>query len=179
MIEDQVNHRVYKRVDKVQSTYTQEQKLSALAVYAETLNTTEASRVTGIPRTTIRVWVEDEDSIAILDDIRHAIRTTCAYKYAQIALKSANEIMERLENGDEVILSNGEYARKKVSARDLITISAMAADRHALCTGTSAVQGKANSALLGVMDKLLAAMQSATEQSKGALPTQDNPPGNA
>jgi len=142
--------------------------MMALSVYAETLNATEASRATGIPRTTIRQWIEAEDSDLILDELRHAIRATCGHKYAQIALKAANELIERLDNGDEVLLANGEYARRKVSARDLITITSMAADRHALVTGTSALHGKANQALNLIVDKLAQAMQANRAPNKEA-----------
>lgn len=154
-----VDHRSYSRERPVNGKYDYQQKMHALSVYAETLSHSATSQITGVPRSTIIAWLEDDESISYLDTLRQAMRSHMAHTYVEIARKSAEQILDRLENGDEQVGKDGELIRVKVKARDLAAVNASAVDRHALLTGMS--QGsKAGAALAQVAANLIAALNS-------------------
>jgi hypothetical protein len=146
----------------------------ALSVFAETGNISAACRTTGIPHTTISQWINADGSDSLLNNLREAVRSHAAHKYALIAVKAADAILERLEHGDEILTKSGDYKRVKVSARDLITISAMAADRHALYTGINPASSKTQAALVGLaaqlMDKLAEHQRARARGSSESIP---------
>lgn len=155
-----VDHRNYAHPDRQYTVHSQESKMHALSVYAQTLSASQAAQATGIPRTTIIAWIDnDEDSHSYIDTLRQAMRSQLAHTYVEIARKSAEQILDRLENGDEQVGKDGELIRVKVKARDLAAVNASAVDRHALLTGMS--QGsKAGAALAQVAANLIAALNS-------------------
>jgi hypothetical protein len=52
-----------------------------------------------------------------------------------IISKATSEIVDRLENGDEVLDKNGNTRRKKLSSRDLTMVLAILFDKRALIRG--------------------------------------------
>ena len=136
-------------------TYTEQERLTALAIYGETLSARTASEETDIPESTIRTWAKSEEGIATISDLRSAVRVKCAHKFAQIAILAAEQLVDRIQNGDEVIDSKGNYYRRKMPGKDLAHCMSIAADKHALVSGTSGELTPANAQLLSIVDKLL------------------------
>lgn len=133
-------------------------KLAALSIYAETLSQTAASERTGIPVTTIHSWLQEEESDAFIESLRTALRAATAHKLVEICNKSANQMIDRLDNGDEVFDSKQNcMVRVKVKAKDLASVFNTAAEKHALLTGM-ATTGKTAGALSQLADKLTQAI---------------------
>ena len=152
-----VDHRQLSRNRTGYKMHDYPTRLHALSVYAQTLSIRSASESTGIPESTINGWINSEDSDSYIETLRSAMRSHMAHTYVEIARKSAEQILDRLENGDEQVGKDGELIRVKVKARDLAAVNASAVDRHALLTGMS--QGsKATSALQAVAANLIAAL---------------------
>lgn len=154
-----VDHRLYSRERTNNEKHDYKTKLMALSVYAETGSQQAASEATGVPRNTIHYWLKEEGADAYVDELRTAIKASCAHKYVKAAILAADNMIERLENGDEHFDSkSNSIVRLKVKAKDCAAIASICTDKHALLTG--AVQAsKATDALTVIAGKLLDAMK--------------------
>ena len=165
-MDSQVNHRSYNRAKRTGTQKHDDQtRMIALSVYAETLNVAEASRVSGLPYTTIDGWLKQEGTDEQLEILRNAMRSHLAFKLAQASNLAVDTIIDRLTNGDCKLNKDGDEVRVKVSAKDAGYLASLCIDRHALLTGTSH-QGKANSALALVADKLMQAIRTAGQSAQ-------------
>jgi hypothetical protein len=133
-------------------TYTQEDKMLALAVYAETLSGTAAEAETGVPANTVWSWARSEEGNALIQDVRSAIRSHMGHQLAAMAIAAGKQLMDRIQNGDEIILSDGTPVRRK----DLSHAMSITIDKHALICGTQDTLTPVNKQLLGIIDKLTA-----------------------
>ena len=164
-----VDHRSYRSPQAPQqhASYTEEQRALALAVFAESGSLETASQHTSIPRNTIRYWIESDDQIdATFDALRRALRERMAWKYAEAAEKALNELMDRLELGDELIDKEGKSYRRKVPARELAFITSVCGDKHALLTGTMQKQRGEDQALSTIADRLVKAIDARARRDK-------------
>lgn len=143
------------RDQRVSGYWSETDKAFALAVYAETNSSMEASRRSGIPQTTIHQWVQSEWGDALVVKLRIALRERVAWKYQEIIDKALNNIMVSLERGDPVIYNGHVMGYAPVKAADLIKIAAIAQDRHALVTGQLEGSKKVDSQLNSLADKLM------------------------
>jgi len=155
-----VDHRKLRRVGtKRIAKHDYRTKMLCLAIYAETLSRTAASKRTGIPESTIQTWLDEDGSETVLNDLRQAIRREMAFKCAEVAVLAVDAARDRIANGDHKVLSSGEIVRVPVTAKDATYVAGMMIDRHALLTGTN--QGNASAALEQVAAKLMAALKPA------------------
>ena len=173
---------------RTKQTYTEQERMQALAVYGETLSSDTAAFETSIPPSTIRTWVRSEEGIADIAAIRSAVRTQCAHVFAKITYAAATQLLDRIENGDEVIEDGHRtvvdedgketlvrckvYMRRKMPGKDLAHCMSIAADKHALVSGTSGELTPANAQLLSIVDKLL---QMGAERGVIATPSAKQP----
>jgi hypothetical protein len=163
-----VDHRSLPRPNAQQGiVHSEEAKALALSVYAETGSTQTAAHETGIPRTTIDNWVRrDPDIDSKLDALRQALRTEIAHRYAQVAIKATTELLDRLENGDELIDKEGNSYRRKVPAHDLAFIASVATDKHARLTGTMGKVNAEDQTLTRLAEKLVKAIDTTRRGNK-------------
>ncbi len=158
-------------IDHVPNTkHTEQTKFAALAVYAETGSATTAAEAIGIPRTSVRRFIDSPESDEVVADLRHIMRSKLAHTYMLNAQLAANEITDRLLNGDEVIDSKGNVYRKKVPAKELAYVMSVSADKHALITG-SMQERKADASLAKLADQLTSLLATAAISK---LPPKDN-----
>ena len=169
-VSPKVDHRAYSRRSAPKKKRTYNERMLALSVYAETLSRSEASKATGIPESTISSWLKEEGSDDVIDSLRVALRSKIAFKCAQASALAVESIIDRLQYGDVKLLPNGEQVRVPVGAKDAGYLASTMIDRHALLTGTSAAQGRANGALRLIADKLLAAITVVGEPSTPSEP---------
>ena len=152
-----VDHRKLKRPNSQTGTkYDYRTKMLTLAIYAETLSLTAASKRTAVPVSTIQSWLNEDGADAALNDLRTAIRREIAFKCAEVAVLAVDATKERLLNGDHKVLADGSTVRVPVSAKDSTYIAGMMIDRHALLTGTN--RGNASAALDAIATKLMQAL---------------------
>ena len=166
-----VDHRKLRRVGtKRIAKHDYRTKMLCLAIYAETLSRTAASKRTGIPESTIQTWLDEDGSETVLNDLRQAIRREIAFKCAEVAVLAVDATRDRLINGDHKVLNDGSTVRVPVSAKDSTYIAGMMIDRHALLTGTN--QGNASAALDAIATKL---MQALADKPVTVGPADDKP----
>lgn len=120
----------------------------AVAAWIATGTYAGASRVTGISQATIRVWHKNQptwwdkaaERIREQNEERHRANLT------KIMDKCSEEIMERLEHGDEHINSKGEKHRVKVKAQAIAVILGITSEKRSLSLGLpTSISGKQNS----------------------------------
>lgn len=141
--------------------HSEQAKTLALSIYAETGSVQTASRETGIPRSTIGSWIErDPDIDAKVDALRRVVREQTAHLQAEIARRSAEELLDRVNNGDYHVDKEGEVTRRPVPARELAFINSIATDKHARLTGTMGKTRAEDQAITTLMDGLVKEFES-------------------
>ena len=110
------------------SKYTDQQRLHAVAEYCSSGNTVATSKATGIPRGTLQGWTETDWWVEEVSKIQHEISEQIQAQNMQIATKAGEQILDRIENGDTVVVK-GEKIKIPVRARDLSVVSGIAVDK--------------------------------------------------
>lgn len=176
-----VDHRKHSRPNAQQGKrIPEETKALALAVYAETGSVNTAARAANLPETTVRNWIDRDPEIdAKLEALRVAIRHHAAHLYAEIAVRAAEELLDRVNNGDVIKVDDqGVMTRRPIPGRELAFITSMAADKHALLTAT-AVKQTEDASLTKLADGLLAAMEKRARAAKAVDAPQHENGGNS
>lgn len=174
---DAIDHRSYQRNRTATQKHDQQAKMLALSVYAETLSTTEASKRSGVPKTTIHTWVHEPDSDALLDQLRTAMRSQLAFRCAEAAVLAVDTVLDRLKHG-EYRLINNELQLCPVNAKDAGYLAGMMIDRHTLLTSGNN-GNKVGDALTLVAGKLMEAIQTAAQSPKKEAKQGDAPVDNS
>lgn len=159
-IPTETDHRSFSRPGAQSgTTYSEEQKALALAVYAESGSLESAAKQTDIPRNTIRYWIESDDQIdAKLDALRRVLRERMAWKYAEAADLALNALIDRVRDGDYHVDKEGNTTRRPIPGRELAFITSVCGDKHALITGTLQKQKREDENLTSLAAKLVKAL---------------------
>lgn len=132
-------------------SYPEAAKIQALAVYAETGNEQEVERQTGIPRSTIRNWVNQEDAPDLIAELRNTVRYNEGWRLARMVSKVLGKLDESLDRGDPIIGKNGlVIGYKPPNLKDITITASILIDKWMLISG---VLGS-DAVLMGRMDKL-------------------------
>jgi transposase-like protein len=115
---------------KGSQSHSNEDKSRGVSAYVSTGSFTKASRITGIPETTLRFWAKQdwwsEESHRANQADADELKSTAT----RIAKRAFVELEDRLENGEVVFDKEGNANVKKVSARDAAIIAAVAIDKR-------------------------------------------------
>lgn len=163
-----IDHRTLPRnTTQTGKAHPEEIKALALAIYAETGSIETAARDTNLPRSTIDNWIRRDPEIdAKLDSLRRAVRERTAHRYAEIAYRAAEELLDRVNNGDYHIDREGNITRRPIPGRELAFISSIAADKHALLTANVVKQNGEDSSLTKLAEGLIQAIDRRTRRAK-------------
>jgi hypothetical protein len=114
--------------------YTIEDRHRAAASLISCCNSIAASRECGIPASTIRGWRQhDLPFQEICQELMAEIGESMKFKYAKIIEAAADELLDRLQNGDPVMdRTTGELTRIPVKARDLAVAGGVTFDKMRL-----------------------------------------------
>ena len=113
------------------SHYSDEQRREAVAQYVVLGNWRRVSEATGIPQRTLGDWAKQPWFHVLLAEVRAQKGAELDGQLTRIIHKATDELFDRLENGDAVLVG-GEIKRRPVSARDLATIAGITYDKRAL-----------------------------------------------
>lgn len=179
-----VDHRHHARPGSQQgNVHSEEVKAYALSVFAETGSVQTAAEAASLPRSTVDNWVRrDPDIDAKLEALRRIVRERVAHTYAEIARRAAEELLDRVNNGDYHTDKEGEVSRRPVPARELAFISSIATDKHALLTGTMTKTKQEDQALTQLAERLVKAFETQRLKARAIdAPTYPQPsePGSA
>jgi transposase-like protein len=116
--------------------YSPEEKLYAVVCFMVEGNSIAAGKRSGINPATIRWWKTEstwwDDA---MKEARRRYQDALDGKLTKVVHEGADAILERIENGDEVITKDGDIERKRLGARDLAIIVGTMYDKRALLRG--------------------------------------------
>jgi len=117
-----------------------------------------------LPERTCTDWVNSEWGEALLATLRAEHAPELDATYRKIITKANNELLDRLDNGDEVLDKNNEVVRLKIGGKSLATIGAICFDKRQILNNmpTSINTSMDNAALT----KLQQQFQALSKQSK-------------
>jgi hypothetical protein len=116
--------------------WTPEQKIQAATAMMITGTSKKAQDLTGIPAATIRWWATQASWWPeLMKAVRKEKDEELDAMQTSLIHKAGEEIMDRLENGDEHVTKDGDIVNKKVSGRDAAIIHGTLFDKRALNRG--------------------------------------------
>lgn len=150
------------------SKYTESQRMTVLACYAETGSARAASKLTGVPASTIARWLEDEEVATLVLQLRSAIREQAAFEYLELVQLGQRATRKRLIEGDPHVTKDGELMYVPVKARDAMIVTSIAHDKLTQLAGGLDGQRGAGAALANLAGRLVTQLEKAqrVEESK-------------
>ncbi len=109
--------------------YTREDKEQFALQWLLHGNVSKASAAIGVPRQTAQLWMKSRWWGSLIDRMRLIHKEEIESKYEHIITKAADGLLDRLENGDEVMTKGGKMTRIKVKARDLAGVMGTTQDK--------------------------------------------------
>lgn len=110
--------------------WSEDDKHRAVVVFKTTGSSMKTEKLTGIPAPTIRQWKQEDWFKEKMNAIRIDDSINLESTYTELAKKSIEEAMERLTNGDHVVLKDGSIIRKPVGARDAAIIAGISSQQR-------------------------------------------------
>lgn len=103
--------------------WTDRDKLKVIAAFSVLGNATKVEEVTGVPANTINYWKTQPWWFEESEKLRKSEDEVMLSGYGRIMQKTIEKILERIENGDVIVLKDGTQVNKPVSAKELAYIS--------------------------------------------------------
>lgn len=151
--------------------YTEEQKRKAIAYYVVTGNMSQVAKETKIPRTTLIGWSQSEWWY----DIESAARTEHDKQLDAMMTKTielaAEQLQDRIKNGDYRLNKKDELIRVPMSGRDLSVSGAVTYDKRSLLRGQpTSIKGEAGvEALQKLKEKFVALARQGSNDIEGEV----------
>lgn len=111
-------------------------RLQAALCWIITGSAKEAGELCGIPGRTILNWMEEPSWEILVAEARKIRQGELDAKFTRVIHKAMDELVDRLDRGDEVVTKNGDTVRRKVSAREAAWIAGVLSDKRAILRGT-------------------------------------------
>jgi len=149
-------------------------KINAAYLYAASGNYSQVARDTNISRPTLMGWAKDSEVwLEALDKARQEISDEILAYNLEIVIKTNEQIIDRIDNGDTVLTKDGKQVRVPMKGRDLAVVSGIKEDKARVALGQATnIVGKAES-----MDSLAkqfdALAQSFNEKQVNVVATQE------
>lgn len=115
--------------------YSDEKRIEVATLFAVTGSKTRVEALTGVPRSTVARWLREDWFQSLLDAIRAENDQLLDAKMTEIVVKALDQIEDRVENGDYVVMRDGGLVRKPVGAKDLSLVQAINLDKRQLLRG--------------------------------------------
>ncbi len=117
--------------------YPPDLKIAACAAWVVTGSPSRASRMTGVPSKIISNWKSQAEWWPSVEaGVKANLQSELEGKYTNLAHAMADEMLDRVENGDLKWDSHSKkYVEVPVSAKDLASMSAIVFDKRALMRG--------------------------------------------
>lgn len=103
--------------------WTANDRVKAVAAYLVLGNMARVSEQLGIPLGTLNFWKSQPWWFEQVDKIRQAEDLEIDNGFTKIVRRTQEIILDRLENGDQVLTKDGELVARPVSARDAALIA--------------------------------------------------------
>ena len=137
------------------SKYSVREKLQAVTIWVLTGNLHETSRKLGISVEAIKYWKREKDwwkeAVARIKLQRNEKLDADLTRCMDLSIE---QIQDRIINGDEVILKDGEKARKKLNGKDLAVMLSILKDKRAMMRGDTAISRSERNTQTEVLSQL-------------------------
>ena len=154
--------------------YDDTAKINAACLYAACGNYSKVARDTNIPRPTIMSWAKDSAVWdASLTKAQQEISDEILAYNLEIVIKSNEQILDRIDNGDTVLTKNGDRVQVPLKGRDLAIISGIKEDKARVALGQATSITKNTSSLDAMVKKFEAIADSYNERQARVVATQD------
>lgn len=117
-------------IEKRKGYYPDDKRIEVVTLWACLGNPDRCSELSKVPPGTIRDWSRQEWFKDLLEEIRNENNEKLDAKFTEIAEKTQDCILDRLENGDFVLSRDGELHRKPINAKDLAIVGAVTIDKR-------------------------------------------------
>lgn len=107
-------------------------KIRAVAIYLEVGYLTKTSEMTGVPVETLRNWKASPWWYEVKQKILSEQDDEISTHFTKIVKKAQKQVLDRLENGDWVVLKTGESKRVPIKAKDAQYILSAGIDKRQL-----------------------------------------------
>lgn len=114
---------------RVTNTYTDSEKFKAVALYISLGTLTAVASEMQIPRNTIKEWKEKDWWKKYERQIKNEENSLLSAKYRKIVQKTQDQILNRLEEGDTIVLKDGTQHKIPIRAKELAVIAAVSTDK--------------------------------------------------
>lgn len=135
--------------------YSDEEKIAALACYAECGSVRGAAQRTGVPETTLRNWLDYEWAEDYVTKLRQSLREQFAYEVMQKTARWLDLIGTRQDRGDPHVTAKGDIVYAPVKARDCIIGMAVCMDKWMQLTSNNPGSRQVDKALTELSARLL------------------------
>jgi len=127
--------------------YDDTAKINAAYLYAASGNYSKVARDTNIPRTTIVSWAKDSPVwVDSLVKARQEISDEILAYNLEIVIKTNEEVLDRVKNGDVVLTKDGKQIRVPMKGRDLAVVGGIKEDKSRVALGqATSIVGKSES----------------------------------
>ena len=116
--------------------YDDTAKINAAYLYAASGNYSKVARDTNIPRTTIVSWAKDSPVwVDSLVKARQEISDEILAYNLEIVIKTNEQIIDRIDNGDTVLTKDGKQVRVPMKGRDLAVVGGIKEDKARVALG--------------------------------------------
>ena len=129
---------LYLMLGKSTSTYTADDKMSAVMLYVTTGSIKKVSDSMSIPYMTVTEWKRSKWWPLALSICHKKKDRELERKFSKVIHDSISEIADRVVNGDWILDKSGEKIRLPLKARDLAFTMGSLYDRRAAIRGESA-----------------------------------------
>jgi hypothetical protein len=161
---------LYRLINTRLSSYDKDFVIKTARTYLVIGSIKGTAKEMGCAVETVRNWMNKDWWPILLEELKYIKNIELDGHYTGIMEKSLREVVERLENGDEVVV-NGEIRRKKVSARDAALISAIMFDKRQLLRGDPTSIRQQNFNVDERMEKLMSTFeQIARKENEKVIP---------
>ncbi len=162
--------------------YDDTAKINAAYLYAASGNYSKVARDTNINRNTIMSWAKDSVVwVEALGKAQQEISDEILAYNLKIVVKTNEQIIDRIDNGDTVLTKDGKQVRVPMKGRDLAVVSGIKEDkaRVALGQATNITVTKDNRELCEVWKELSRTMRdhgvvSVQTKNKSKADSEDN-----
>ena len=114
------------------SQYTDQQRREAVAHYLVTGNLQATANALNIPRRTLFDWKQQPYWEQISNEIRQETKDRALAHLDSIVDKAYTQVIDRIENGDDIVHQGEVVGRKRMAGKDLAVVGSIAVDKRQL-----------------------------------------------
>ena len=163
------------RDGKVIRKHDDKTRLEVASLYAISGNIAEVSRQSGVSRPTITAWRDEagDDWLAQIDLVRQQISSEILSNQLAAAKASGLQLLDRIENGDIKVMSNGSTHTVPMTGKDLAVVNGIQIDKARTAQALSNSHTSSDSSMQTLNEQLKQLADTLNEKKVNVIKTID------